>query len=170
MHDQTMNFLKGKQHSRQTPIWVSQEPVNKHFSFIFGNKILTSFDSGLLTGMILIDLQKAFDTINHDILLKKMSALRFSDCSINWFQSYLSNRSFRVNAQGKYSCVAKIDCGVPQGSIIGPLLFLLYVNDMKQAVDCDLFLNADGSCLVYQHKDVKKIERNLNKNFPDVCD
>ena len=99
-----------------------------------------------------------------------MSAVRFSDCSINWFQSYLSNRSFRVNAQGKYSCVAKIDCGVPQGSIIGPLLFLLYVNDMKQAVDCDLFLNADGSCLVYQHKDVKKIERNLNKNFPDVCD
>ena len=99
-----------------------------------------------------------------------MSALRFSDCSINWFQSYLSNRSFRVNVQGKYSCVAKIDCGVPQGSILGPLLFLLYVNGMKQAVDCDLFLNADGSCLVYQHKDVKKIERNLNKNFPDVCD
>ena len=57
------------------------------------DKILTGFHFGLLTGMILIDLQKAFDTINHDILLRKMSALRFSDCSINWFQSYLSNRS-----------------------------------------------------------------------------
>ena len=88
------------------------------------NKILTGFDSGLLTGMILIDLQKAFDTINHDILLRKMSALRFSDRSINWFQSYLSNRSFRVNVQGKYSCIAKIGCGVPQGSILEPLLFL----------------------------------------------
>ena len=60
--------------------------------------------------------------------------------------------------------------GVPQGSILGPLLFLLYVNDMKQAVDCDLFLYADDSCLVYQHKDVKEIERNLNKNFSNVCD
>ena len=104
--------------------------------------------------MILIDLQKAFDTINHDILFNKVSSLRFSDRSINWFQSYLSNRSFRVNVQGKYSCIAKIDCGVPQGSILGPLLFLLYVKDMRQAVDCDLFLYADDSCLVYQHKDV----------------
>ena len=70
-------------------------------------------------------------------------------------------RSFRVNVQGKYSCIAKIDCGVPQVSILlGPFLFLLHVNDMKQAVDYDLFLNADDSCLVYQHKDVKEIERN----------
>ena len=104
------------------------------------DKILTGFDSGLLTGMILIDLQKAFDAINHDILLKKMSALKFSDRSINWFQSYLSNRSFRVNVQGKYSCIAKIDCGVPQRSILGPLLFLLYVNNMSQSVDSDLFI------------------------------
>ena len=100
-----------------------------------------------------------------------MSAFNFSDCSINWFQSYLSNRSFRINVQGKYSCIAKIDCGVPQGSILGPLLFLLCINDMKkQAVDCDLFLYTDDSCLVYQHKDVKEIGRNLNKNFADVCD
>ena len=82
------------------------------------DKVLTGFDSGLLTGMILVDLQKAFDTINHDILLKKMSALRFSDRSINWFQSYLSNRGFRVNILGKYSCIAKIDCGLLQGSIL----------------------------------------------------
>ena len=59
--------------------------------------------------------------------LKKMSALKCFDCSINWFQSYLSNRNFGVNTQGKYSCVLKIDCGVPQGSILGALLFLLMV-------------------------------------------
>ena len=121
------------------------------------DNILTGFDSGLLTRVSLIDLQKAFDTINHDILLRKMSALRFSDRSINWFQQYLSNRSFHINVQDKYSCIAKVDCMVPQGSILGPLLFLLYVNDMKQAVDCDFFLYAGGSCLVYQNKDVKEI-------------
>ena len=99
-----------------------------------------------------------------------MYALRFSDRSINWFQSCLSNRSFWVDVQGKYSCIAKIGCGVSQGSILGPLLFLLYVNNLKQAVDCDLFLYADDSCLVYQHKDVKQIERSLNKNFSNVSD
>ena len=62
----------------------------------------------------------------------------------------------------------KIDCGVSQGSIIGPSLFLLYVSDMKQIVDCDLSLCTDDSCLVYQHKDVKEIERNLNNNFSNV--
>ena len=131
---------------------------------------MTGFDSGLLTRMILIDLQKAFDTINNYILLKKMASLAFSNHSIKWFQSYLSDRSFRVNITNKYSSTTKMECGVPQGSILGPLLFLLYVNDMKQAVDCDLFLYADDSCLVYQHKDVSKIEQNPNKNFSNICD
>ena len=116
------------------------------------DKILTGFESRLLTGMILIDMQKAFQTINHDILLRKMYALRFSNRSINWFQSYLSNRSFREYVQGKYSCIVEIDCGVTQGSILGPLLFLLYVNNMKQDVDGDLFLYADASCLVISTK------------------
>ena len=110
------------------------------------NRILTGFYSGLLTGTILIDLQKAFDTINHDIL-KKTASLGFSNHSIKWLQSYLSGRRFRVNIKSKYSSTAKIECGVPQGSILGPLLFLLYVNDMKQAVDCDLFLYVDDSSL-----------------------
>ena len=134
------------------------------------NKIMAGFDSGLLTGMILIDLQKAFHTINHDILLKKMVSLGFSNHSIKWFQLYLSDRSFRVNINSKYSSTAKIECGVPQGSILGPLLFLLCVNDMKQAVGCDLFLYADDSCLVYQHKSVSKVEQNLNKNFSNIYD
>ena len=67
----------------------------------------------------------------------------------------------------------KLTVGCPRAfviSILGPLLFLLYVNDMNQAADCDLFLYADDSCLVYQHKDVKEIEGNLNKNFSNVCD
>ena len=81
---------------------------------------------------------------------------------------YLPDRRFRVNIKSKYSSTAKTECGVPQGSILGPLLFLLYVNDMKQAVDCDLFLYADDFCLVYQHKDVSKIEQNLTKNFSNI--
>ena len=85
-----------------------------------------------------------------------MSALRFSKHSINWFESYLLNTRFRVNIKNKCSCIAKIDSGVPQESILGSLLFLLFVDDMNQAVDCDLFLYAHDFCLVYQHKNLKK--------------
>ena len=60
---------------------------------------------------------------------------------------------------GKYSCIGKIHCGVAQRSILGPLLFLLYVNDMKQAMDCNLFLYADDSCLVCQHKERRERNR-----------
>ena len=87
-----------------------------------------------------------------------------------WFQSYLSNRSFRVSIKNKNSSTAKSYYGVPQRSLSGPLPFLSYVNDMKQTVDCDLFLYADASCLVYQHKDVNKTEQGLNKIFLDICD
>ena len=69
-----------------------------------------------------------------------------------------------------FSQPASVSCGVPQGSILGPLLFLIYVNDMSQAVKCDLFLYADDTCLVCQHKDINKIENQLNEDFSNICD
>ena len=60
-------------------------------------------------------------------------------------------------------CRTKRSCGVPQGSILGPLIFLLYVNDMPQAVDCDLLLYADDSCLVFRDNNIDEIEKQLNK-------
>ena len=71
------------------------------------DKILKGFDDGLVTGMILIDLQKAFDTINHDILLKKLSIIGFSDHTVKWFQSYLSNGRFTVDLENSFSEVSK---------------------------------------------------------------
>ena len=120
--------------------------------------------------MILIDLQKAFDTINHDILINKMEFLGFSKNVIYWFRSYLSNRRFIVNLNNTFSEPGHLLCGVPQGSILGPLLFLLYINDMPQAVNCELLLYADDTCLIFQHKDVKVIEKQLNDNFSLICD
>ena len=76
--------------------------------------------------MILIDLQKAFDTINHDILISKMKHLGFSKEATLWFKSYLSNRKFKVHINKTFSESGNLLCGVPQGSILGPLLFLLY--------------------------------------------
>ena len=87
IHDKTMNYLtKNNVRYRYESGFRKNHSTDTSLAYLT-DKILTGFDSGLLTRMILIDLQKAFDTINHDILLKKMSDLRFSDRSINWLQS-----------------------------------------------------------------------------------
>ena len=122
-------------------------------------KILKGFDDGLVTGMILKYLQKAFDTINHGILLKKLSIIGFYDHTVKWFQSYLSNRKFTVYLENSFSEVSNMSCGVLQGSILGPLLFLIYVNDMPMAVKNNLFLHADDTCLVFQSTNVNDIEK-----------
>ena len=80
----------------------------------------------------------------------------FSEGCITWFQSYLSEGIFFVSIENQFSDYGRISCGVPQGLILGPLLFLIYVNDMPQAVNSNSFLYADDSCLMFQHKEVEK--------------
>ena len=70
----------------------------------------------MLTGMILIDLQKAFDTIDHDIFFSKMVHFGFSEATISWYKSYLTNRTFLVNVENELSTPGDLSCGVPQGS------------------------------------------------------
>ena len=120
--------------------------------------------------MILIDLQKFFDKTNPEILLGKLHVIGFSEKTIAWFKSYLSDRAIKVKINNHFSDLSNISCGVPQGSILGPILFLPYVNDMPQAVHSDLFLYADDSGLTFQHKDVHTIEHQLNKDVASLCE
>ena len=122
-------------------------------------------DKGLYTGLVMIDLQKAFDTVNHRILLHKLKAIGADETVVKWFSSYLSNREQFVIANGSSSAKEPITCGVPQGSILGPLLFIIYVNDMEQSVNCELFLYADDSALLVSGKCVAQIEQSLSENM-----
>ena len=99
-----------------------------------------------------------------------MHCLGFSEPTIQWFRSYLTNRLFSVNLGNEFSSSGKLSSGVPQGSVLGPLLFLPYVNDMPQAVNCEVLLYADDPCLICMGKYIKTIEDQLNKDFTSLCE
>ena len=80
------------------------------------------------------------------------------------------NRKLKIHLNNTFQEPGNLLCGIPQRSILGPLLFLLYINDMPQAVDCELFLYAYDTCLIFLHKDITEIETTLNKNFSMLCD
>ena len=82
---------------------------------------------GFYTGMVLLDLQKAFDTVDHEILCNKLISIGMDFDTVNWFKSYLMNRTQIVEINNTWSDSLPINCGVPQGSILGPLLFLVYM-------------------------------------------
>ena len=126
------------------------------------------WDKGNYTGMVVLDLQKAFDTVDHNILLGKLTAMGLNDNTVKWFKSYLTSRTQVVDIDGVRSGPKDITCGVPQGSILGPLLFLIYVNDMADAVKCKLLLYADDSALMVSHSDVGVIQDRLSTELESV--
>ena len=97
------------------------------------DKISKQLDSNQTPICLFLDLSKAFDTLNHDILLSKLKYYGLTDAPLRWFNSYLLDRKQYVELDGKKSSVSFINTGVPQGSILGPLLFIIYINDINSA-------------------------------------
>ena len=96
-------------------------------------------DTGNLAGMVFVDLKKAFDTVDHQILCRKLEFCGVLHRELAWFGSYLPNRVQYCRVNGVDLHIENIDIGVPQGSCLGPLLFLVYINDLPRAVKSSTF-------------------------------
>ena len=109
---------------------------------------LSEINENNIVGAVLLDLTKAFDLVSHKILLQKLRSYKFSNLSIAWFNSYLSDRKQQVHVSGKLSCERDIKAGVPQGSVLEPLLFILFINDLPLHIEfCELDLYANDATL-----------------------
>ena len=134
------------------------------------DQINCSFKKNLYTLGIFIDLSKAFDTVNHKILIAKLENYGVTGTNLRWFKSYLENRKQFI-AYGIFSAShINISYGVPQDSILGPLLFLVYVNDLNRASEVlDPIMFADDTNLFYSHQNMKTIFGTVNCELQKIC-
>ena len=127
------------------------------------NKLCNDIDDNHFSIGIFLDLSKAFDTVNHDILIRKLEHYGIRGIALDLFKSYLCDRSQYVLYNSVKSTDRPITCGVPQGSVLGPLLFILYINDICNTSDIITFcLFADDTSLLYTDKNVDLAVQNLN--------
>ena len=133
-------------------------------------KLMKNLDESLSSCAIFLDLAKAFDTVNHNILLQKLEVYGIRGTCLKFFESYLENRYQFVKLENSKSIISLIEFGVPQGSILGPLLFLLYINDLPEATNLFVKLYADDTFLCAQNKDFNLLENEVNMELKKVFD
>ncbi len=121
-----------------------------------------------MNAVVLLDLRKVFDLVDIDVLLHKLSLYQCNDLTINWFKSYLQGREQCVIFKGNFSKTNTVTHGVPQDSILGPLLFVTFMNDLPLYIDspCDMY--ADDSTIHVTLKTIEELESKLNIDLKNV--
>ena len=130
------------------------------------NNWYLNLENSEYTAVTFIDLKKAFDTVNHDILIQKLEHYGVQNKEIRWFRSYLTNRKQCCKVNGQLSDLESITTGVPQGSCLGPLLFIIYVNDLHFSLrHSDVNMYADDTSLSFSSKSIHLINECVNEDL-----
>ena len=170
MHEQLVYYLEF--HSLITPYQSAY--LKKHATVTCLHRVVDdmceSIDDGLVYGMCFSDIEKCFDTINHDILLQKLKHYGIGGNAFDWFRDYLCGRRPCVRVDNITSELRPCPIGVPQGSILGPILILLYVNEFPQYIrnqNCNIF--ADDAMIYSFGNDIKETEANLQSALDSMA-
>ncbi len=170
VHTQLYNYLQS--HKMLSPYQCRfRKSYSKELTALcLADTIRRNIDLFQMTGAAYIDLRKAFDTVDHNyLLLRKLSYIGVTNCELDWFMDYLRNRTQVVDYQGVLSNPEEVSIGVPQGSILGPLLFILHVNDLSQVVTkCSILMYADDTVLFFSAKQASIIEETLNNELAEI--
>ena len=133
------------------------------------NDWYVNMDKGRFTATVFIDLKKAFDTVDHNILLQKLEKYGVIGLEYTRLTSYLKNRRQLCRVNGVASNMEEIKCGVPQGSCLGPLLFLIYINDLPFSLkNSEVTMYADDTSISYSSKDIDELNETLNSDLESL--
>ena len=128
-----------------------------------------NIDIGNVNAVVFLDLKKEFDTVNHHILLSKLHIYGITGFYHEWLSSYLDNRTQKCVLNGSLSEVCTLKCGIPQGTILGPLLFLLYINDLPNCLShTEPRMYADDIHLTYSNGNIHSIQSSQNEDLLNI--
>ena len=132
------------------------------------DKLLQNLDNKKITCSIFLDLRKAFDSVHHDIILKKLHHYGFRGAILSFFEDYLNNRKICTKINEKTSSFHSVKYGVPQGSVLGPILFLLHVNDLPNVSKFETTLFADDTNLRMSHHNIQFLQQEVSQEINKV--
>ena len=166
MYKRLYTFLNSNNIIHTLQFGIRQQYSTSHALINITENIRKALDDGNIGCGVFVDLQKAFDTVDHQILLAKLNHYGICEVSNDWFKSYLSNHNQYASINGFDSGLTTINCGVPQGSVLGPLLLLLYINDLNQPIKfCKVHHLADDISLLCLSNSIKKLNKLVNADL-----
>ncbi len=169
MYTRLSNYLENNDLISSCQYGFRKNHSTIHPMIQISNFISKSFNNEKHALGIFCDLRKAFDTVNHDLLLKKLSKLGINGVELSWFSSYLKGRKQFVRICGVDSLILDILYGVPQGSILGPLLFLIFIDDLPDRSSLLSLLFADDAALLDSDEDIDVLFDRVNAQFYKIC-
>ena len=169
IHEQLMDHLGNNQLLSDRQFGFRRNRSTEQATALFTDQIRTKMDKGHLAGAIFIDMSKAFDTISHASIVNKLHAYGISGTEHQWLTSYLFTRKQQVSFLGTTSGLYPIYCGVPQGSKLGPFLFLLHFNDAAESLrHCGIVMYADDTVIFCADTDHDVIQKHLEEDFSSL--